>query len=42
MGDSVPVMGFGGMMELRVEATDERRVSRLRLTSPTPVPQDIE
>ncbi|HST58519.1 MAG TPA: hemolysin family protein [Longimicrobium sp.] len=42
VGDSVPVMGFGGEMELRVESTDERRVSRLRLTSPTPVPQDIE
>jgi CBS domain containing-hemolysin-like protein len=42
VGDAVPVMGFGGEMELRVESTDERRVSRLRLTSPTPVPQDIE
>ena len=42
VGDCVQVMGFGGEMELRVETTDERRVSRLRLTSPTPVPQDIE
>ncbi len=42
VGDAVAVMGFGGEMELRVESTDERRVSRLRLTSPTPVPQDIE
>lgn len=42
VGDCVPVTGFGGGMELRVEATDERRVSRLRLTSPTAVPQDVE
>jgi CBS domain containing-hemolysin-like protein len=42
VGDCVPVMGFGGGMELRVEETDERRVSRLRLTSTVPVPQDVE
>jgi len=42
VGDCVSVAGFGGVMELRVEETDERRVSRLRLTSPDPVPQDVE
>jgi CBS domain containing-hemolysin-like protein len=42
VGDCVPVSGFGGAMELRVEETDERRVSRLRLTSREPVPQDVE
>lgn len=34
VGDSVAVRGFGGEMELRVEETEERRVSLLRLTSP--------
>ncbi|HEX6912746.1 MAG TPA: hemolysin family protein, partial [Longimicrobium sp.] len=40
VGDVVQVMGFGGGMELRVEETDERRVSRLRLTSPAAVVED--
>jgi len=40
VGDRVPVPGFGEGMELRVEETDERRVSRLRLTSTSPVGQD--
>ena len=37
-GDSVSVASAEGEMELRVEATDERRVSRLRLTRPATVP----
>ena len=40
VGDVVQVMGFGGGMELRVEETDERRVSRLRLTSPAALEED--
>jgi CBS domain containing-hemolysin-like protein len=40
VGDVVQVMGFGGGMELRVEETDERRVSRLRLTSPAHAAED--
>jgi CBS domain containing-hemolysin-like protein len=40
MGDAVPVMSPEGEMELRVEATDERRVSLLRLTRPATVPAD--
>ncbi|HEX2208332.1 MAG TPA: hemolysin family protein [Longimicrobium sp.] len=39
-GDAVPVMGPEGEMELRVEETDERRVSVLRLTRPATVPPD--
>ena len=34
-GDIVPVQGDGGPMELRVEETDERRVTRVRLARPT-------
>lgn len=40
MGDAVPVMSPEGEMELRVEQTDERRVSLLRLTRPATVPPD--
>jgi CBS domain containing-hemolysin-like protein len=40
-GDAVAVMGGEGEMELRVEQTDERRVSLLRLT-PATVPPDVE
>jgi CBS domain containing-hemolysin-like protein len=40
VGDTVQVSGFGGGMELRVEETVERRVSRLRLMSPAPVGQE--
>jgi CBS domain containing-hemolysin-like protein len=40
MGDAVPVMSPDGEMELRVEQTDERRVSLLRLTRPATVPPD--
>jgi putative hemolysin len=39
-GDSVSVMSPEGEMELRVEETDERRVSLLRLTRPATVPAD--
>ncbi len=40
VGDVVRVTGFGGGMELRVETTDERRVSRMRLTSPAVMEED--
>ncbi|WP_420125441.1 hemolysin family protein [Longimicrobium sp.] len=40
MGDAVAVRGFGGEMELRVEQTEERRVSLLRLTSPAVAEQE--
>jgi CBS domain containing-hemolysin-like protein len=40
LGDSVSVMSPEGGMELRVEETDERRVSLLRLTRPATVPAD--
>lgn len=40
VGDAVAVTGFGGGMELRVERTDERRVSVLRLASPAEVAQE--
>ncbi|HEU0301606.1 MAG TPA: hemolysin family protein [Longimicrobium sp.] len=39
-GDAVAVRGPDGEMELRVEETDERRVSLLRLTRPATVPPD--
>ncbi|HYR11722.1 MAG TPA: hemolysin family protein [Longimicrobium sp.] len=39
-GDAVSVMSPDGEMELRVEETDERRVSLLRLTRPATVPPD--
>ncbi|HEU4880782.1 MAG TPA: hemolysin family protein [Longimicrobium sp.] len=42
LGDAVPVMSPEGEMELRVEETDERRVSLLRLTRPATVPPDAE
>ena len=41
-GDTVSVTGMEGEMELRVEETDERRVSILRLTRPATVPPDAE
>jgi CBS domain containing-hemolysin-like protein len=41
VGDVVRAPGFGGGMQLRVEETDERRVSRLRLTSPVEEQQGI-
>jgi CBS domain containing-hemolysin-like protein len=41
MGDAVSVMSPDGEMELRVEETDERRVSLLRLTRPATVPPDL-
>jgi CBS domain containing-hemolysin-like protein len=40
LGDAVSVMSPEGEMELRVEETDERRVSLLRLTRPATVPPD--
>jgi CBS domain containing-hemolysin-like protein len=40
LGDAVAVMSPDGEMELRVEETDERRVSLLRLTRPATVPPD--
>jgi len=40
LGDAVSVMSPEGEMELRVEQTDERRVSLLRLTRPATVPPD--
>lgn len=36
-GDVVPVHGQEGPMELRVEGTEERRVTRVRLTRPAPL-----
>lgn len=36
LGDVVPVAGEGGPMELHVEATDDRRVTRVRLARPAP------
>ena len=42
MGDAVAVTGMEGEMELRVEETEERRVSLLRLTRPAPVHQAQE
>ena len=41
LGDAVSVMSPDGEMELRVEETDERRVSLLRLTRPATVPPDL-
>ncbi|MBW3572402.1 MAG: hemolysin family protein [Gemmatimonadetes bacterium] len=41
LGDAVSVMSPDGEMELRVEETDERRVSLLRLTRPATVPPDV-
>lgn len=41
LGDAVSVMSPEGEMELRVEETDERRVSLLRLTRPATVPPDL-
>jgi putative hemolysin len=37
VGDVVPVQGQGGPMELRVEGTEDRRVTRVRLAQPAPV-----